>query len=109
MLCDILDELGFEISRTPGSLGAALRIAEEEQFDLALLDINIRGELVYPLAQMLAKRKVPFVFVTGYDRAELPYDYQDHPFLAKPYSFEQLKTAVAEAAPSLTGPAVISA
>ena len=88
--------LATEITRRLGKAGAAVvgpfptvgdalaAVEGERSFDVALLDINLRGELVYPLADLLGQRGVPFVFMTGYDRAALPATYKDVPICDKP-------------------------
>ena len=68
----------------------ALKAAREEPLDAAVLDINLGGERVYPVAQVLAERNVPFVFATGYHRSFLPREHAGRPTLTKPYSPEQL-------------------
>ena len=50
----------------------------------ALLDIDLQGQKVFPLASELKRRDIPFVFTTGYDRAAIPADYRDVPHLEKP-------------------------
>jgi DNA-binding response OmpR family regulator len=68
----------------------ALKAAREEPLDAAVLDINLGGEHVYPVAQILAERNVPFVFATGYHRSILPREHAGRPMLTKPYSADQL-------------------
>ena len=63
----------------------------------AMLDVNVAGEPVYPVAQQLSRRGIPFVFVTGYDAARLPADYRDRPILRKPFGMEAL-TRIVESA-----------
>jgi CheY-like chemotaxis protein len=50
----------------------------------AILDINLQGEAVYPLADELVRRGIPFVFATAYDQSSLSSDYRDHPRFMKP-------------------------
>jgi CheY-like chemotaxis protein len=54
--------------------------------DVALLDVNLAGEEVFPVADALADRQVPFVFLTGYGRNVIPDRFRDRPLLGKPYS-----------------------
>jgi CheY-like chemotaxis protein len=80
-----------------GSLGEAMRLAREEALDGALLDINLKGEMVYPAASELVARGVPIIFLTGYDAAdELPDEYRDHPFLEKPVDLDRLEHLMLE-------------
>ena len=57
----------------------------------AILDVNVDGEEIFPVADILAKRGLPFVFVTGYGERSLPEPYRDRPALQKPFQVEQLK------------------
>jgi len=73
----------------------ALKAAREEPLDAAVLDINLAGERVDPIAKALAERKIPFLFTTGYNRSMLPAEYADRPSLAKPFRPPQLINALA--------------
>src|SRR5262249_43137929 len=64
----------------------ALEVIEVERLDLALLDVNLAGERVFPVADVLVERGVPFVFTTGYSAEHLPPRHRNRPILAKPYS-----------------------
>ena len=55
-----------------------------EQIDGAVLDINLRGELAWPIADKLIASKIPFVFATGYDSADIPSDYASIKRCSKP-------------------------
>ena len=96
MMEDLLADLGCEIAGSFGSLDAALGwvAAQEELPDGALLDVNLGGgEMVFPLAEALRARGVPFVFATGY--GVLPSDgYPDTPLLSKPVNQDQLLPVV---------------
>ena len=63
----------------------ALEAARNEPLDAALLDIHLAGEPVFPLADLLAERGVPFAFITGYNKDVLPPLYRDRPLLQKPF------------------------
>jgi DNA-binding response OmpR family regulator len=58
--------------------------------DAAIVDINLRDELVFPLARILRARKVPFVFMTGYDRTSIDTEFQDVPLWGKPLDVKAL-------------------
>ena len=60
-------------------------------FDLAILDVNLDGEPVLPVADALVARGMPFVFATGYGERGLPELYRDRPTLKKPFQMEGLK------------------
>lgn len=63
---------------------AKRRIDAEPTIDAVLLDINLRGELAFDVADALKRRGIPFLFVTGYDRAAIPDRFGDAPTLRKP-------------------------
>lgn len=65
-------------------------IAEEQVIDGAVLDVNVRDTLVYPVADALRKQSVPVVFVTGYDETFIAPDFADIPCMLKPWNAERL-------------------
>jgi len=93
---DALLELGCEVVGPAGSVRAALRLAEatDGALDGALLDINLGGEKVYPVAAALARRGVPFVFVSGYGAAGLDEPYAGTPVVRKPFRTEELARGI---------------
>ena len=66
-----------------------MRLIEKEAVDGAILDVNLRGEMVFPLADALAERSIPFVYVTGYSKLLRACNH-GRPFLQKPYTNQQL-------------------
>ena len=96
MMEDLLTDLGCEIAGSFGSLGAALAwLAKQDALpDGAVLDVNLGGgETVFPLAEALRARGVPFAFATGY--GVLPSDgYPDTPLIHKPVDQGQLLPVV---------------
>ena len=68
-----------------GDLASASEAAGREAFDLALLDINLNGEMAYPLADDLQARGIPFLFLSGYGTSNLPERFRTSPQIAKPY------------------------
>ena len=85
LLEDDLRREGFEVLGPFARLGQALEAARREAFDLALLDVNMNGEMVYPLADELLARGLPFLFLSGYEATSLPERFRAAPRLAKPY------------------------
>jgi DNA-binding response OmpR family regulator len=76
---------GYEIVGPFHSLAAGLEAAQGAELDLALLDVNLRGERVYPLADELTAQGVPFVFLSGYLAIDLPERFRARPRLSKPH------------------------
>jgi DNA-binding response OmpR family regulator len=67
------------------TLETATQAARREGFDLAILDINLNGDMVYPLADELSARGVPFIFLSGYVAGDLPERFRRSPQLSKPH------------------------
>ena len=93
----MLEEMGCKVVASVPRLVRALDLASRLDFDLAVLDINLAGEVVYPLAFRLAARGIPFLFSTGYSTSTLPPELRDRPILKKPVMLASLKRAVAMA------------
>lgn len=91
-LDDLLTDRGFDVVLS-GRLADALRKADQE-FDGAVLDINLGGDAVYPVAAALRRRKVPFLFASAYGHPAIPADFDDAPVLQKPYAMQDLITAL---------------
>jgi CheY-like chemotaxis protein len=81
---DDLRDGGASVIGPFGDLGSALAGAEQQAFDMALLDINLGGVMVYPLADALLARRVPFLFLSGYTGADLPPRFAAQRRLSKP-------------------------
>jgi DNA-binding response OmpR family regulator len=85
LLEEELRAAGWETVGPFFTLRQARSAIENEEFDLAVLDINLNGEMVYPLARDLLARGIPFIFLSGYATRDLPKEFQDHPRLSKPF------------------------
>ena len=92
---NMLEEMGCKVVASVPRLVKALELASRLDFDLAVLDINLAGEVVYPLAFRLAERGIPFLFSTGYGTSTLPPELSDRPIVKKPVMAANLKRAVA--------------
>ena len=64
-------------------------------FSVAILDINLDGQEIFPVAEIVAKRGLPFVCVTGYGENSLPPAFRGRPALQKPFQADALKTTLA--------------
>jgi CheY-like chemotaxis protein len=91
LLEDMLGELGHTIAVAAARIDEALEAAKTADFDLAILDVNLNGEPISPVADALVARGVPFVFATGYGEHGLPAPYRDRPTLKKPFQLEGLE------------------
>lgn len=97
---DMLSELGCEIVGTATRLSDALALAGRAECDAAILDVNINGENVGPVAETLAARGIPMVFSTGYGPTGIESRWRERPALQKPYRIEEFAAALRQA---LTG------
>jgi CheY-like chemotaxis protein len=89
LLEDMLSELGYTVAAEAARMDEALEATKNADFDLAILDANLNGQPVSPVADALVARGTPFVFATGY--GELPEPYRDRPTLMKPFQMDGLK------------------
>ena len=85
---DILESAGCVVAGPIPRLAQALDAANSEACDAAVLDVNLAGERIYPVADILSRRNIPFVFVTGY--GVLPGEYANRPRLCKPFKVADL-------------------
>ena len=90
MVADMLDELGYSVAAEAGEIGEAIRLAQSTEFDLAILDVNVNGKVISPVAEVIKARNRPFIFATGYGSAGLPEEFRDRPALQKPFQLETL-------------------
>jgi CheY-like chemotaxis protein len=90
MTAEMLEELGHRVVAEAGSISVAEPLARTAEFDLALLDINIGGTNITPIAQIIADRGLPFMFVSGYGSEGRSLLFQDRPALRKPFLIESL-------------------
>lgn len=103
LLEDRLADLGYEIVGPCAQLAAAVEMAQRERLDAAILDVNLDGTPVWPVAEALAARGIPFLVATGYGEAVLRAPWSDRPVLAKPFSRRDLERALGRLVASQTG------
>jgi len=85
---DMVCDLGGHVVGPASSVEQAMALALEADLDLAILDINVDGLAIYPVADVLRCRGVPFIFMTGYDSSVIPQHYQGQCVLSKPFSHQ---------------------
>src|SRR6201981_2499412 len=90
MVADMLEELGYRIAAEAGEIGEAIKLAQSTDFDFAILDVNVNGKVISPVADLIRARNRPFIFATGYGSSGLPKEYRDRPSLQKPFQLETL-------------------
>ncbi len=91
LLEDMLADLGHTVAAAVGTIAEAKELAAEGDFNCAVLDVNLDGQEIFPVADILMKRNMPFVFVTGYGEGSLPETYRGCPTLQKPFQAERLE------------------
>jgi CheY-like chemotaxis protein len=102
MVADMLEELGYSVSAEAGEINEAIRLAQSAEFDLAILDVNVNGKVISPVAELIKARNRPFIFATGYGSSGLPEEYRDRPALQKPFQLESLARIIDTALGSAT-------
>lgn len=90
-----LEDFGFEVIGPFSSVPSAMEAAMDEPLDLAVLDMNLRGTLVFPVAEVLRDRGVPIIFCSGYaDETIFPSVFSTMPRIAKPCSPGDVRSAI---------------
>jgi CheY-like chemotaxis protein len=100
VLEDILEMLGCALVGSAATMDEARALVEDGGFDVAILDVNIGADPIYPLAEQLQDRGVPIVFATGSLPDSLPSRFAACPVLEKPYVYAGVEAALCRAWPS---------
>ena len=95
LLEDMLTDMGHVVVGIVPRVNEALAAAQREAFDLAILDVHLNGQAVFPVADALIERGIPFVFATGYGERGLPEQYRNRPILQKPFAKDDLEKTLA--------------
>lgn len=103
-LSETLRSLGAEVAGPAPTMDQAFALLERGDVQAAVLDINLRGEAVFALAEALRRMAVPFVFATGYDEAAIPESYRDVPRWEKPLDAGDLARKLQEIVRAGRGP-----
>ena len=94
MLEDFLLSVGHRVSAICESVGEALDAVEATGFDLAILDVNLKGESVWPVASRLRERGIPFVLASGGHVDPPPPEFATVPMIDKPYTIDRVTPAL---------------
>jgi CheY-like chemotaxis protein len=99
LLEDMLVDAGYTVSGTASAINQALEFVVDAaaDFDIAILDVNLRGKPIFPVAEVLAQAGKPFVFATGYGAGSLPEAWRDRPTLQKPFGAGDVERVLATA------------
>jgi CheY-like chemotaxis protein len=93
-IAGVLEQAGHQVIGPHGSIAEALRAIEGQEVDGALLDANLAGQPVGTIADALTVRRIPFAFISGYGRDQLPAQYRAAPLIKKPFMAKDLLAAV---------------
>ena len=93
---DLLTDLGCDVVGPVSRVAEGLKLAGSERLDGAILDINVAGTEVFPIARELADRSIPFIFLSGYPSDTLPQAWRSSPTLRKPFRPQDLARTMAE-------------
>jgi CheY-like chemotaxis protein len=97
MLEDMLSDLGAEVAAQATTVPQGMALATRGGFDVAILDLNLGGMKVFPVAEVLRTQGLPFVFASGYGASGVPAEFAGHPVVAKPYQIGDLAAALSRA------------
>jgi CheY-like chemotaxis protein len=96
MVADMLEELGHTVAGEAGEISQAIQLVQSIEFDLAIVDVNLNGQMITPVADVIKANRRPFIFATGYGAAGVPDGYPDQPTLQKPFTIEKLAEMIDE-------------
>jgi len=94
MLTDMIEELGHRVVAEAGTVDKAMMLAGSSAFDVAILDINLDGINIAPVADIISMRKIPFLFASGYGSDGIPPAFSARPVLRKPFQIEELERII---------------
>jgi len=100
VLEDILDMLGCTLAGSAATMDEARQLADRAEFDVAILDVNIGSDPIFPLAEAIQDRGIPIVFATGSLPDSLPQRFGTCPVLEKPYVYAGVEAALSRAWPA---------
>ncbi len=100
VLEDMLDMLGHSVAANCATIGEASVAIDAGGFDLAIVDVHIAGDPVFPLADRLNAMDIPLIFATGSSTDSLPERFHAATVLEKPYAFNAVEAALKQFAPA---------
>ena len=92
---ELIEQMGYAALGPCIDINEALAVMRRNHIDGAVLDVNLGGELVFPLAKALADRDIPLVFLTGYEKSAVADEFEVFPILQKPVAADELRAALA--------------
>jgi CheY-like chemotaxis protein len=95
MIKDLLADLGCGSVAAASTVDKAIALLDDQDFDLAMIDVNLNGAKSYAVADILSARGIPFFFSTGYREQAIEMGYDNRPVLSKPFGSAQLANMIA--------------
>jgi CheY-like chemotaxis protein len=97
LLEQMLEDLGCTVTGTASQLASAVTLVNDSDADVAILDMNLSGHRVDPVARILVEKAMPFIFASGYGEDGLSAEWRGRPVLPKPFRLEELRLALIKA------------
>lgn len=91
---DMLEEIGCVVTAQATTFSEAIDTVARNDFDLALLDVNLNGVMSLPVARLLKEKGKPFIFTTGYGNLGFETEFSDAIVVSKPYTIRTLASAI---------------
>src|SRR5271165_5995487 len=83
MVTEMLEDMGHTVVAKANNIKQALSLAQTANFDVAILDVNLGGERIEPVAEVISRRNVPFIIASGYDSRAAGQRFRGRPILQK--------------------------
>jgi CheY-like chemotaxis protein len=90
----MIEDAGYSVVGPEASVETTRKVLAQHRVDLALLDVLLGGETVFPVLRLLDRLGTPFILVTSYSPAALPAEYQARPLIPKPYEPKALVSSI---------------
>ncbi|QJD59691.1 response regulator [Pseudomonas sp. gcc21] len=100
LLEEMLDTRGYNVAAHASTLAEGETMASSLDVDVAILDVSLAGETVFPVAERLSDRGIPFMFTTGFGAAGMPEAWADRPVFSKPYEIDSLIETIQQLVPN---------
>jgi CheY-like chemotaxis protein len=91
---DMVCELDYEVAAVVSRVEDAMRMLDGDSFDLAILDVHLNGKTIFPFADELDRREIPYLFATAYGARAIPAEFSSHRVLRKPFGPVELRSAL---------------
>lgn len=97
VLQDMLEDFGCEVVGPAATIAEAQALSAENSYDIAILDVRLNGDFVFPVAERIAAAGCPIIFATGGGGEDLPPHFQPSSVLQKPFAASAVEEAVRKA------------